>query len=735
MLGYARDELLRCNVQKLTHSDDLAPDLAQVRRLLAGKADSYELVKRYVRADGKVVYAQLNVSLVRDPSGRPLHFFSQIQDITERLRAERELRDTNTKLTLAMDIAKLGYWEYDVASDRFTFDDDFFRIFATSAERESGRVVSPEEYARRVLPSEAAPLVRREIAAACASSDPHYRRRMEHPIRRADGSLGVIQVEIRVERDDSGRVTRTYGANQDVTERHLAERALRESEERLRQVVENIQEVFWMTDGNHTTVLYVSPSFERTWGRTRQRLYADPNLWIDSIHHEDRERVRAALDTMWVDAVFEIEYRIVRTDGSIRWIHDRGTESRDAGGRVQRRVGVAEDITERRRAEAQFIQAQRLEAIGRRAGGVAHDFNNILGALTMLTEEIASLPSTNSEARERTDDMTRALERAADLSRRLLAFSRRQVMQTKPIDLNLVVGDLAKMMCRILGEDIGLELRLHTTALVIHGDAGMIEQVLMNLAVNARDAMPVGGRLVVETAFETIVPPAAAPPSDVSVECARIRVSDTGCGIPEDDLPSIFEPFFTTKELGKGTGLGLATVASIVQQHRGKLRVTSQVGRGTTFDVLLPRLHAAAQNDLAQACSTAALRGRETVLVVEDEADMRRILSRVLMHHGYRVIEATSGPTALGCWQRANGAIDLLVSDVVMPEGMSGLDLAAALRELAPALKVILTSGYSATLAGRELGQEHGYHFLQKPARPHDILSLVRAVLDGSRPT
>ncbi|MFN7956375.1 MAG: PAS domain S-box protein [bacterium] len=734
MLGYSREALLARDFQSLTHPDDLAPDLAQVKRLLAGEADSYELVKRYLRPDGTIRLAELHVSLVRDANRRPLQFFSQVQDITERLRAEHELRNTNSKLTLAMDIAKLGYWEYDVATDRFAFDDDFFRIFGTSAEREGGGTMSPDEYARRFLPPDSAQLVRSEIEAARAARNGNYRHCLEHAIRRADGSSGVMHVEIRVERDAAGRVVRTYGANQDVTERHLAERALRESEARFRQVVENIQEVFWMTDASHTAVLYVSPSYERIWGHSCESLYADPASWMDAVHHEDQERLRRALESMWASGSFEAEYRIVGKDGSIRWIEDRGTEVRDASGRVERRVGVAADVTDRRRAEEQFIQAQKLEAIGRLAGGVAHDFNNILGALMMLTEEVSSHPTASGEVRERTDDMTRALERAADLTRQLLAFSRRQVMQIKPIDVNVVVGDLAKMLSRLLGEDIGLELCLHPGALVVNGDAGMIEQVLMNLAINARDAMPSGGRLLVETATEMVDDAAARALADGSPgEYARIRVTDTGCGIAPGDLAHIFEPFFTTKELGKGTGLGLATVSGIVHQHRGTVRVKSEVGHGTTFDVLLPRFDAVVSAGDTPIPSTAKLCGQETVLIVEDERDMRRILARLLVQHGYRVIEAASGPAALRVWDEHAGKIDLLITDMVMPEDMSGLELAAALRSRAPGLEVILTSGYSPALASRKLGDESGYHYLQKPSRPHEMLSLVRAILDAPR--
>jgi len=518
-------------------------------------------------------------------------------------------------------------------------------------------------------------------------------------------------------------------------ERRAVELALRKSEERFREIAANIQEVFWMSEPHTGRLVYVSPAFEKLWGRSCASLYESPQVWLDAIHAEDRDVVARASANKQTTGDYAEVYRIVRPDGVVRWIRDRGFAVRAPNGEILHFVGTAEDITDQRLLEEQLRQAQKLEAIGQLAGGVAHDFNNILtiirgfGSLLMTSR----LPP---DAREATEAIVDAAERAANLTRQLLAFGRRQVMQPRNLDLNEIILGLMTMLQRIVGEDIRIQLELHPGSLMTRVDAGMLDQVLLNLVVNARDAMPVGGKLCIGTFH--IEKPARRTPHQGSAQSAvsqrqvGLRVVDSGVGIPQEHLAHIFEPFFTTKGPGKGTGLGLATVYGIVTQHRGSIDVRSALGAGTTIEVLLPAAEAAAQPALDVPVLQASSRGEETILVVEDDPHVRALTRRVLQQQGYRVLEAKHGPDALRIWDREGDSIDLLLTDMVMPEGMSGLELARRLREQRPGLKVIVMSGFSPETAGRELSDHAREHFIQKPVAPAEMLGTVRRCLDAT---
>jgi PAS domain S-box-containing protein len=513
------------------------------------------------------------------------------------------------------------------------------------------------------------------------------------------------------------------------TKRAHAEQVLRESEERFRQLAENIQEVFWMTSSHK--ILYVSPAYERIWGRPRTALYENPRSWIDAIHPDDRGQILQAAKVIEKGGSYDETYRIQRPDGTVRWIHDHAFPVRDDQGEIVRIVGTAEDITERRQLEEQYRQAQKMEAIGQLAGGVAHDFNNLLtvihgyGSLLLAGKES---PGGTARAAQ---EIVLAAERAANLTRQLLAFGRRQVMQPRSLDLTEVVTSLTSMLQRVLGANIRLQLIPYPRPLMTRADSGMLDQVLMNLVVNASDAMPEGGQLLIETTERTFTQrearkiPDARPGRYVS-----LRVTDTGSGISPENLPHIFEPFFTTKQLGKGTGLGLSTVFGIVKQHGGWVHVKSEVGRGTSFQIFLPAAEEADEARGAEIAKPQPHDGTETILVVEDEPAVRMLTRAVLEPRGYRIVEAANGVEALQVWKAHKGLVQLLLTDIMMPEGMSGLELAARLRECRPELRVIYTSGYSGDVAGGQIQLEEGQNFLQKPYSPQQLLEAVRRRLD-----
>jgi PAS domain S-box-containing protein len=514
--------------------------------------------------------------------------------------------------------------------------------------------------------------------------------------------------------------------------RRLAEERLQASEERFREIAAHIQEVFWIADATKAGMLYVSPAYQEIWGRSVESLYREPRSWLEGIHDADRERVRATLPAQAVDGGYDLEYRVVRPDGALRWIHDRAFPVRDGDGRVVRIVGVANDITRQRHLEEQFRQAQKMEAIGQLAGGVAHDFNNLLSVIQGNGALLLDHVEGDEEAAEFLREIQHATERAATLTRQLLMFSRRQTMQPRCLNLNQVVASMTRMLDRILGEDITIRIHPAAAPILVNADAGMMDQVIVNLSVNARDAMPQGGELEIDLeAVEVDAAAAAEVAGRRAGAFARMRVRDTGCGISADVLPRIFEPFFTTKEVGKGTGLGLATVYGIVSQHGGWIEARSVVGQGAVFEVYLPRLADVGDWKTPERAPAELRGGHEAVLVVEDDPSLRTLIANLLTRLGYVVHEARTGPAALDVWRRHVGEINLLLTDMVMPGGMSGQDLAARLCAEKPSLKVLLVSGYSADLAGKRIPLREGVNFLTKPFQPRVLAEAVRSALDA----
>jgi nitrogen-specific signal transduction histidine kinase/CheY-like chemotaxis protein len=401
-------------------------------------------------------------------------------------------------------------------------------------------------------------------------------------------------------------------------------------------------------------------------------------------------------------------------------------------GEIVRVVGTAQDITQRRELEHQFRQAQKLDAIGQLAGGVAHDFNNILAAIVMQADFASHENISPVERRKLLSEIRASSDRAATLTRQLLALSSRQILQPHRLNLNELVGGITAMLRRILGEHISVSVDLHPDPLFTRADAGMIDQVLLNLAVNARDAMPSGGQLTISTGVCELSQEGATRIQRVSAgRHVQLVVQDTGEGIAPDTLPRIFEPFFTTKPRGKGTGLGLATVYGIVKQHEGGISVESEPGRGTTFRILLRPDDVASEDSSPHASPATPRRGAETILLVEDDDQVRRLMRRVLERHGYTVLTARDGPQALSTFERHADEIELLFSDIVMPGGLSGRQLAEECQRKKPSLRVIFTSGFSPDFGGRELSLAPGQRFIQKPAPSRELLSVVRQSLDS----
>lgn len=455
------------------------------------------------------------------------------------------------------------------------------------------------------------------------------------------------------------------------------------------------------------------------------------------VHPDDRESVRHVLEGRRLDdEVFDIEYRALRPDGSVQWIEGKGQTRSDDAGRPVSVIGVSIDVTDRRRLESQLRQAQKMEAVGQLAGGVAHDFNNLLTSIVGHGTLVLGELKEESRMREDVIEILKAGESAAGLTRQLLAFSRRQVVQPEVIAVNAVVADTEKLLRRLIGEDIAFVTALAPDLDAVKVDPGHLEQVLVNLAVNARDAMPDGGTLTIATANVDLSGTYAREHAEVTPgRYVMLSVSDTGTGMDAETQARLFEPFFTTKSLGKGTGLGLATVFGIVKQSGGHIYVYSEPGIGSTFKIYLPATHESATAAPKRVAAPKAAGGTETILVVEDNAPVRAIAKTILERIGYRVLTASSGEEALRILEATEARLDLVVSDVIMP-GMTGPELCRQLATRYPGLRVLFTSGYSGDALGRHGVSEPGTMFIEKPYTPSALANKVREALGhGSEPT
>ncbi len=525
----------------------------------------------------------------------------------------------------------------------------------------------------------------------------------------------------------SGRKFHTVVAR-DVTERHQAEEALRRSEKLLRRA-EGLAHVAGWTFDVARAVYATSDEGRRIYGFETATHPADE--WIGRVHPDDRLGVDAAIREALAGNRFEIEHRLVVGD-RLKWVSVRAEPHTDADGRVACLIGVTQDITDRHQLETQLRHSQKMEAVGQLAGGVAHDFNNLLtvinGYCDLLLEELTP----GSSARESVAEILRAGERSAALTRQLLAFSRKAVVTPLVLDLNAVVTGTQKLLRPLIGENVRLTTSLAPDLGAVRADLGQIEQVLVNLAVNARDAMPTGGRLTIETRNVVLeAGDARSHPDAQAGPHVLLAVADTGVGMSADVMARIFEPFFTTKGPGQGTGLGLATVYGIVKQSGGHVTVESVAGGGTTFKVYLPRAERETDGPTVRKAAASPNRGTETVLLVEDDEAVRTLTGQILTTFGYTVHEAADGVEAARLADGLVGRLHLLITDVVMP-GAGGREVAERVTQRHPAAKVLFVSGYTDDAVVRQGVLHQGVHFLQKPYSASVLAAKVRAVLDGA---
>jgi two-component system cell cycle sensor histidine kinase/response regulator CckA len=770
MLGYSVEEWLSTPNFWLSiiHPDDRERTARAAAADFANCKSNSTLEFRWVAKDGRVLWVESNSAVTTDNEGQPVGLRGVTIDITERKRVEEALRESEERYRLLFACNPRPMWVYDLETLSFLEVNN-------AAVHHYG--YSREEFLSMTIKDMRSP---EDVPALLANVSEVNSGLNEAGIwkhRKKDGQIIDVEITSHV-LIFADRCAELVLAD-DVTERRRIEEmrmrratnvalradvsaALAKSDIPLRRILERCTEAM---------VKHLGAAFARIWTLNKEENVLELQASAGMYTHIDGPHARVPVGAYKIGLIAEEHQPHITNDvqsdprvSDKEWAKREGmiafagypllVEDRLVGvmalfarqkladDTLDALASVADIISqgiERKRAEEalhaseeQFRQSQKLEAVGQLAGGIAHDFNNLLTVISGYSELLLRGLDQGDSTRSKVEEIQKAGERAASLTRQLLAFSRKQVLQPKVLNLNAIVADVDKMLGRLIGEDIDLLTVLAPSLGQIKADPGQIEQVILNLAVNARDAMPQGGKLTIETANVYLDNQYAGKHIAVRPgHYVRLAASDTGCGMDGETQARIFEPFFTTKEQGKGTGLGLSTVYGIVKQSGGNIWVYSEVGKGTTFKIYLPRVDEVVESEEARDLSADLRQGRETVLLAEDEEQVRRMTRMILEMHGYHVLEASGGAEALAIYKEHEGQIDLIMTDVVMPQ-MSGRELAQSLETLRPGIKVLYLSGYTDDAIVRHGLLDQEVAFLQKPFTPDALLRKVRAVLDAN---
>ena len=678
----------------------------------------------------KNAYTGADLSLGERVGNQIAGAIASAQLFVEHKQAEEALREREEQYRTLLETMEEGYYQVDLAGN-FTFlNESCSKMHGFPKEKMIGmnnRAYMSEETARKVY---------KIFNGVYKSGQPE--KLVEWEIIRGDGKKAVMEASVYLIKNAQGEPIGFIGIERDITERKRIEEALRQSEEKYRNILENIEDGYYEEDlaGNFT---FFNEAMCQIYGYPKEELFGLNYKKYTS--EETAKKLFQIFNQMYRtgNPCKEYSYEIIRKDGVKRYIEATASLKRDPSGKPIGFRGVVRDITARKQAEEeklslqeQLRQSQKMEAIGQLAGGVAHDFNNLLTVIKGYSQLSLLDLKESDPLRGNIQEIEKATQRATDLTRQLLAFSRRQILDPKIVDLNALIIDLDKMLRRIIGEDIELVIHLSEDLGKVKVDLSQFEQVIFNLAVNARDAMPTGGKLTIETAnVELDEAYAHAHVGVVPGPYVRLTVSDTGVGMTQEVKEKIFEPFFTTKEKGKGTGLGLSMVYGIVKQSNGNIWVYSEPNRGTTFRIYFPRTEEEADTLREREETDYFPRGSETVLLVEDDELVRDLANRLLKQQGYTVLEAANGQEALRvAKERVGETIHLLLADIVMPQ-MGGKELADWIKISRPNIKVLFTSGYADNAIVHHGVLDRGTHFLQKPFSLKTLSYKVREVLDG----
>jgi two-component system, cell cycle sensor histidine kinase and response regulator CckA len=714
MYGYAARDVVGRSVSILAPGSRI-DEMDKIFSKLSGgeHLEHYETVRK--TREGRLIDVSLTVSPIMNPAGEVIGASSIARDITDNKRTQEALRQSETQYRLLFESNPLPMWVFDSRTLGFLAVNE-------SAVQHYG--YSRQEFLEMTIldirPTKDIP--------ALLKATSHAGQGLQKPEiwnhRKKDGT--IIDVEITShDLDFHGTKAELVLAN-DITERSRNEERLRQSEERFSKAFRSSPLAITISTQAEGRYLDVNDAFRLMMGYERDELIGhtafELKIWAAS---EDRAKMVDELRKSGRVNALETEY--VSKQGEKRLVQV-SAELIELDG-TPCVLAITNDITAPRRLEVQFRQAQKMEAVGRLAGGVAHDFNNMLGVIIGYSDLIEESLDAENTVRKQVEQVNKAAHRAAALTKQLLAFSRQQILQPSVLNLNAVVNNLNKMLLHVIGEDISLSLIPGAPLGSVKADLGQIEQVLMNLVINARDAMPTGGKIIIETANAELdetynkTHPPVQPGGYV-----MLSVSDTGCGMDPKTMSRIFEPFFTTKPPGQGTGLGLSMVYGVIKQSGGYIWVYSEAGKGTTFKMYFPRVEEPAESLVKPRISTTLAKGEETILLVEDDDALRHLTQGLLRNQGYTVLEAKDGHEAMTLSQQHQGTIDLLLTDVIMPE-LSGTELALRLKEFRPGLKVLCMSGYTGTLIAQQGIPNLEETLLQKPFTKISLLSHVRSAL------
>jgi PAS domain S-box-containing protein len=683
--------------------------------------------ERSATADRGVTSVEITSSPLKDSTGKIIAGIEVVRDITARNQTETSLRRRNAFIEVILSNLPIGLAVNNVEDGRVIYmNSKFEEIYGWP----KNILVNVEEFFMHVYPDPAyRKEIKEKIMSDIASGDPS-RMRWDDVLITAQTGEKKFVTAVNIPLFEQGLMISTV---LDVTGRKQAERAFIESEKRYKYLVESITDYIFTVriENGHPVATSHGPGCLPVTGYAPEEYDADPYLWYHMVYEDDRHAVmeQAAKIIAGVSAE-PLEHRIIHKDGSIRWVRNAPVPRYDKQNILVAYDGLITDITALKQMEIQLRQAQKMEAVGQLAGGVAHDFNNILTAIVGYGNLLLLKLSHDDPLRHHVEQILASAERATHLTHSLLAFSRKQIMNPVPVDLNEIIRRVEKLLMRLIGEDIELKTRITDAYLTVMADSIQIEQVLMNLCTNARDAMPNGGLLLIETEMV-----------EVGEEFIRIHgygkpgmyallsVTDTGIGMDKKTRDRIFDPFFTTKEVGKGTGLGLAMVYGIIKQHNGYINVSSDPGKGTNFKIYLP-LSTSALEEPTMTTSLVLHRGTETILLAEDDGSVRELTATVLKNFGYTVIEAVDGEEAVKKFMENKDRVNLLIFDVIMPK-KNGKEAYNDIQAVSSGVKVLFLSGYTANLIHKKGILEDDANFLMKPVLVNNLLKKVRELLDA----
>jgi two-component system cell cycle sensor histidine kinase/response regulator CckA len=715
LLGYSRHDILGKKLWELGPFQEIKRGKVAFKELQSQEYIRYDDL-RLETGDGRWIDVEFVSNTYVTDTEKVIQ--CSIRDITERKLMERAQQNSDERYLALFEYAREGILIADRQSNYIDANPAICRMLGYSR----GELIGLHA-ADIVAVSEIAHI---EPALAQIINSPAYQR--EWQFRRKDGSLFAAEVVATAIPDGN-----LVAMIRDVTDRHRADTVLERTEGRMLFALQNAHVGIWDMD-YVSGVLQWSQVMEEQYGLQPGTFGGTFDAFAQRLHPDDRasvvDAIRHATET---GSDFAVLHRIIRPDGNVRWLSGAGRTFLDERGQPLRAVGISQDVTERHVLEGQFQQAQKMEAVGRLAGGVAHDFNNLLTVILGFCELLLAGVADDDPRRSDMTEIQKAATRAAALTSQLLAFSRKQIIEPAVLDLNIIIGDMRPMLGRLIREDVKILLGLPPRLGCVKADRGQVEQVVVNLAVNAQDAMPNGGTLTIETANVELDEHYAAFHAGVNPgPYVVLTVTDSGVGMPDEVLQHLFEPFFTTKGEGKGTGLGLATVHGIAARNGGSVNVYSEVGRGSSFKVYFPQVGVAAVPVATPAPPPASVRARasgETVLVVEDAPALRELTKRLLETHGYTVVVAANAREAMRIFDE-NASIDILLTDVVMP-GLSGPELTKELTARRPGLKVIYMSGYTDEAIVQHGVLLPGIAFLHKPFTSIVLSRKIRDVLDS----